>query len=367
MSTLVSLRDPRRERLRALTPLVCGPPFGAFEGTSGDGDANVYRACVGDVAGEASKITSFNDGGLTSEGCHNPVLSPDGSKILFELSNPSTGYQEIWVVSSTPGSGATQLLADASNYYMHPWWHPDGDRFLCVHGSGGSFDGSIISTSVSDPGTVATLKSTDGIYSPFRPQFNFDGSRIAYMWDKQIGAGGELRVMDPDGSNDSLLDTIDRYRFQGGQYSWANAANKLAYDNGAGGVNTAYVINDDGTGKTQINANGVAAGANVRVSDRAWPPGDGYVVVSSQCLGLQLTPVRAELDGSNTTALDATHGASGTAHFRQVLVAGGRIWFIESSLLVVSIALAGGDYRVDLTIDGAAMNAFTTGDGWYYN
>lgn len=357
-------------RLSGIAMQGCSPPFGCFEGTDGDGDANVYRACVDDLAGQATQITDFDDGGVTSEGIHNPVLSPDRRWILFELANPSTGFFEIWVVSSAPGSPGTQLLSDASNYYIHPFWHPDSDTFVCVKGAAGALSGgSILKTSVSDIGTIATLKTAAGGFSPYRPQFNFDGSRVAYNWDQDVGGTGHLRVMDDDGTNDAALDTAVQYRFQGAQFGWANGINVIAYDDGVPGSNAAYVINDDGTGKVQINANGVAAGALTRVSDRAWPPNDSYVIISAATgiFGSYQDAVRAELDGSTTSVILTTNGGWLQDYFRQVLVFAGRIWFIESQTVLGSCLINGTDYRNDLTIDGAAMDDFGTGDGWFYN
>lgn len=357
-------------RLSSARPRSCSPPFSAFEGTDGDGDVNIYRACVGNDAGLASKITNLNDGGVTSDGMHNPVMSPNGTKILFELANTSTGYTEIWVVSRTPGSTPTQLVADASNYCLHPSWGADNDTFVYVKGAGGALTGgSILKDTVSSPGSPTTLKTASGGFSPYRPAFNFDGTRVAYLWDQDVGGTGHLRVMDADGTNDASLDTAVKYRFQGPQFSWAHASNVLAYDDGdTSGAGNTYVINADGTGQVQINANGVAAGLTCRVSDRAWPPDDSYVVFSANlALGVGHNPIRAELDGSNTTDLDASHGAYAQDYFRHVLVADNRIWFIQSNVVLGSVALDGTDYRADLTIDGAAMGSFANGDGWFYN
>lgn len=349
----------------------CSPPFGALHGTDFSGaDGNVYRACIGDPAGGASQYSSFDDGAITSEGVHNPVLSPDKTKILFELANPSTGFTEIWVVANTPGSNATQLLADASNYYLHPSWHPDSDQFVCVHGASGAILGAIVSSAVSTPGTTAVLKNKSGTQSPFRPQYNFDGTRIAYLFDTNVGGTGDLMVMDDDGTNDASVDNAVKYRFQGAQFSWANASNVIAYDDGDNTVGTCKtnVINDDGTGKVQINANGDAAGLTCRVSHLAWPPDDSYVVFSANLgLGVGHNPIRAELDGSTTTDLAFSHGAWLQDNFRQVLVADNRIWFINSQVQLGSVALDGTDYVNYLTIDGAAMADFSTGDGWYFN
>jgi hypothetical protein len=350
---------------------LCSPPFGAIGGTDTDGSPNIYRSCVGDTAGAATLYTDFTAAGGLADDTFNPVISPDGTSILFNVRSPATGYFEIWVVDNQPGSTPTLVLDDVNTYLTAPAWHPDSDQFTYWRGSGaGAFSGGTIEkSSVSDPGTVVVLKSSSGTQSPMRPQFNFDGSRIAYMYDNNIGTGGELRVMDDDGTNDISLDTGVRYLAQGPQFSWANTMNVIAYDDGQSGTNAAYVINDDATGKTQINANGVGAGAGARVSDRAWPVGDGYVVYSG-FLGLVAgleNPVRAELDGSNTTTLNASHGPWNQDYFNKVIVADNHLWWIEDGFKLAGCSIDGSNYVLYLTMDGGAMNApFGSGTGWFY-
>lgn len=350
--------------------IFCSPPFGDTEGTDGDGDANVYRACTGDTAGAATLYSDFNDGALTSEGVTNPVLSPNKTMILFEMKDATSGFTEIWVTDNVPGGTATQLEFDNTQFLKYPSWSSDSNTFVYMKGAGGGLTGgSILKSSVSAPGTIATLKTASGGFSPVRPQFNFDGTRIAYNWDQDVGGTGHLRVMDADGTNDASIDSAVKYRFQGPQFSWAHSMNVIAYDDGDNtpGVAATYVINDDGTGKVQINTNGDAAGLVGRVSDRAWPQGDGYVVFSCDlALGVGNNPIRAELDGSDTTDLAPTHGAWAQDYFRQVIVANNRIWFIESAVVLGSVAIDGSDYQNYLTIDGAAMTAFGSGSGWYY-
>lgn len=343
---------------------VCSPPFALFEGSGGDSDSNVFRACNQ----AASQITDFNDAGTTCEQATQPVLSPDGTKILFEVLSPSSGYTEIWVVNNLQGSTATQLLADGSNYYMMPSWHPDSDQFLCVHGASGAFEGSVEATSVTDPGTIDVLVTQDGTNAPYRPQYNFDGSRVAYFWDLILGPGGELWVMDSDGTNNAQLDSAVDYRFQGAQGGWANTTDVFAYDDGGGGSSHVYLINGDGSGKTQLDVNGADPGSSAKCSDRPWPPDDSYVVYSAVTAFVTgFNPIRAELDGSDTTVLNNAHGGANNTYFRQVLVYDGRIWFIETGTTLASCALDGTGYRVDLVTDGVILDSFTVSDAWYEN
>lgn len=376
--SVVSLRDPRRQFLRLLAPPVCGPPVTAFGGSATSGDPQVWRPCVSDAPGTMTAFTNFS-GFTQADQCHNPVLSPDGSKILFEILQTSTGFREIWVVDAVPGSTPTQLVADTSNYVVHPAWGPDSDTFVYVHCAGGALlNGTIYKDAVSAPGSPTSLKAASGGYSPFRPQVNFDGSRVAYIWDQNAGALADLRCMDDDGANDSSLDnTIGGNDFNDPpQFSWANTQNVIAYQDGKIGANKVYVIDDTGSGKTQINANGAAAGAAAVISGRAWPADDSFVVITANIGAGYFSVIRAEVDGSTTSSLSSTIGAANQNWFRDALVYNNRIWFIRTTDntdgvgRIGSMALDGTDERTDFASNagtGDQVYPFLGGDGFYHN
>lgn len=353
------------------------PPMAAYGGSGTAGAPNVYRSLSTDSPGVMSVYTDFVDFSVVDE-CFNPVLSPDGTKILFE--GDASGNIDIWVVDNIPGSTPTQVTSSA-NIRMHPAWHPDSDLFVFVSCSGGAGDnGAVRTTRVSSPGSLTTLKTPTSGWGCWRPHFNFDGTRVAYIMDKITGAGCDLRVMDDDGTNDAAVDTtLTGYRTDGGpQHSWARTQNKIAYETG-GSPGTPYVINDDGTGRTQLNTSGVAVGLPPRFSEFAWTDTDSFILFTADVGGGGVfhSMVRAETDGSNTTELNNAHGASHQTRFRGGLIFDGRIWFIESTFfdpsgngVVSSMALDGTDYQVNFDSSlgtGDQVFAFTNGDGWYFN
>lgn len=367
-------------RLGGIAIIVnCSPPLTGFGGAATTGAPQVYRWCSTNNPGELTQYTDFTDFTIADQ-CHNPVLSPDRTKILFEISADATNYREVWVTDNIPGSTPVQLVADNSNYVIHPSWGPDSDTFTYVHCAGGLLrGGTVYKDTVSSPGSPTSLKVAGGGLSPFRPQFNFDGTRISYIMAQDVGSGsGELRVMDDDGTNDAaVFNTLNRIRFdQPAQHSWANAANIIAFETGAAGSNAVYIVNDDGTGLTQINANGDAAGAAAVISAFAWPPDDSYVVFSAH-IGTPWSPVRAELDGSTTTQLGTTGGVNQN-FFEAAIVYSNRIWFISATAAssfgargrLSSMALDGTDERVDFDSSlgsGDMVDKFIGGDGFYYN
>ena len=215
--------------------VTISPPWTAYGGAATSGDPQVYRWTSANAPGEANVYTDFS-GFVDADQCHNPVLSPDESMILFEVTGASSGYREIWVTDNVVGSTPTLLVADGSNYVIHPFWSSDSDTFCYVHCAGGLLQGgTIYKDQVSAIGSPVSLKVAGGGLSPFRPQFNFDGTRIAYLMDQDVGSGaGEVRVMDDDGTNDaSVFTTLNRVRLDNpAQMSWANTMNTIAFETG---------------------------------------------------------------------------------------------------------------------------------------
>lgn len=357
---------------------VCSPPMTAFRGSgNAGGESAIWRACTDDAPGTMTEVafTDFADVDQNS----NPRLSPNGRKIAFQALDAATNYYQIWVVNSAPGSTPVLLAATANQYLEHPAWL-DNNTVIFVAHTGGLFTGGGIYSVPAAGGTPTLLLAAAGGYTPKRPQANFDGSRIAYIWDQDAGTDCDLRVMDADGSNDASLDTtISGYlNSEPPQFSWALASDQLVYSNGViVGTRNVYVIQGDGTGKTQLNANGDAAGVSCDVSHLAWAPADAFVVVSgNRGIGNGLEPIRCEVDGSTSVGLAASAtGPANRSYFRTVLVYASRIWWIRTTQSdgfgrVDSCALDGSDERTDFNSTlgtGDQVVPFGGGDGWYFN
>jgi Tol biopolymer transport system component len=332
----------------------------------------VYRACVGDNPGEATQISSFSDGATAVDNIANPRLSPDGTKILFQYANAITGIDEIWVVNAAPGSSATALVTSATASAFHPDWGPDSDTFVYVQATGAVLptNGVIYKDTVSAPGSPTTLRTPAANFSCYRPMFNYDGSKIAY-WYQHTSTSDELRVMNADGTGDATVDTaVGNYDNNNPQtFGWARAANKLCYAAGT----PAYVINSDGTGKTQLNTAGAASGAGMEVTHDCWAPDDSFVVVTSNLGNGFMDLIRCEVNGSNTTRLNTSHGAISQSWMRGAYIYNGRIWFIESANsvsggMLSSTLLDGTDYRQDLDVlDAAVLWDIGGGSGFVWN
>jgi Tol biopolymer transport system component len=224
---------------------VCSPPWAGFGGAGTSGDPQVYVACTSDAAGEATAYTDFA-GFADADECYNPVIYPDGTQVLFEVLSATTGFREIWVTDTTAGATPTQLVTDGSEYCFHPGWGPDSDTFVYVLGSGGALSaGSVYKDTVSAPGSPTLLKANSGSQGSFRPQFNFDGTRVAYLY--AATGDPQLRCMDDDGTNESVIYTGT---LLGANCAWSWDDTTIGFFDSVGDDRNYMVIQSDGTGQT---------------------------------------------------------------------------------------------------------------------
>ena len=102
---------------------------GAFAYSRGEGgSANMLQ--------EADRTGRLIGGALSSMDCVNPVLSPDGHRLLFESTGQSLGTQhDIWVRDLDRGTEAKLTFSSGSS--RGPVWSPDGRRFACVQRTAG--------------------------------------------------------------------------------------------------------------------------------------------------------------------------------------------------------------------------------------
>jgi len=325
---------------------------------------------------------------------NNVRLSPDGQWLVWQDNFPGlvNGEGRIRVIAADAvGSNAwIDVSADdpAGGWHLHPNWHPDSDQIVFVWGRDG-FQGDIQIVKRTDPQNPVTVytnpdvtgASGSGVY---RPQFNRDGTKIAFLWQKNAAPSGTdngLWVMDADGSNLTQLDDFDDsgkgYLFDGDQLCWDPSADVIYYIryNGSGATNQQlYKINADGTGRTQLSTDGATSLNECRVNARSLSP-DGTFLIGTCKTSIDFANsfdvYRWELDGSGGTLL-GTLAADGrslgiTQNFRNVyLHDDGRYYYIYgiSQGQMASFLPDGSDWRldVDLGVNGDG-DQFYTGSG----
>lgn len=131
---------------------------------------------------EANKIlNALNDSTPDSVGRDNSSISysPDGQWIAFD--SQRSGYWDIWVVKPD-GSNLTQLTNDVNrNHY--PAWSPNGNQIAFISNRSGNDDIWILTNVyevISNNGIANYVQVTTSPYSDKYPTWSPDGAKIAF-------------------------------------------------------------------------------------------------------------------------------------------------------------------------------------------
>src|SRR4051812_38209835 len=189
-------------------------------------------------------VDSKGDRTITTEGANDqsPAFSPDGRRIAFLR---ASGDSDIYSVN-IDGSGLKDLTADPEGQETDPTWSPDGSRIAytrtgCTRGTN---EGGVCIYVMNADGSGQTLITAEETYPECpdnapgyahrrhseQPSWSPDGTRIAFAgyWNtcEASGGGGDIWVMNPDGSGKRILtdDTsVDR------QPSWSPDGSLIAF------------------------------------------------------------------------------------------------------------------------------------------
>jgi Tol biopolymer transport system component len=174
---------------------------------------------------------------------HDPAFSPDGTRIAFSRIINGTNA-EIYVMNSD-GSNKTKLTATNSAYEVAPSFSPDGRKLLFV----GNMDGdSEIYVMDIDGSNLRQL--TDNDYSEGDPAWSPDGARIAF--DSDRSGNMVIWTIKADGSHPTNATNNPNLDFEP---AWSPGDDqRLAFTryhlNGQGyGV---YMMNPDGSNQTVL-------------------------------------------------------------------------------------------------------------------
>lgn len=359
----------------ARQPGILSPPYSVLTDFSagGDGEYNIWL--VDD--GTPTQITPFaTDGNVDSKEMYFPVLSKTKKRIVFRGLRLSDSAEQMLGINWNGGTPNALVVTTVSgSRLMHPMWHPDSNQIVYVRGEDFAFSGQIELTDFA--GTSPTVLYTPPTgYGALRPSYNYDGSKIAFWLDKDIGvdASEGLYVMDDDGSNVTQVKSLQgAYQFDGQQYCWANTDNVLAYHTGAAA--SVYVINSDGTGDTKISVGEITTNSqSCRISKYAWATDDSLVYISSLWFDGSANvwrPYSCVPDGTGVTRLNDSHGPFNQANATNVFYwpVDDRLYFIEvygtsGDGKFSSMAADGSDYRVEhLLSDDPDLTQFFSGTG----
>ncbi|MDE0170902.1 MAG: hypothetical protein OXS29_15570 [bacterium] len=174
---------------------------------------------------------------------HNPVWSPDGTRIAFHHSTQST--TKILVVNAD-GSGQ-RVLARTRGEEWGPWWSPDGTRiaFTGLARRNGTPSVYVVRADGSDQTSLGFGAN---------PRWSPDGSRIAFVDYGDTGSTWEIVSIKPDGTDPRPLTQTGPETVPTGLV-WSPDGSRIAFASSHDGDDEIYVVNGNGSGQTQITHN----------------------------------------------------------------------------------------------------------------
>ena len=123
-----------------------------------------------------------------------------------------------------------------------------GTYYIRVRGYGSLTAGSY--TLYADTGHPIKLTNSDYSYSNGSPSWSPDGSRLAFVSDRD--GNSEIYVMDADGQNQTRLTDNDHWD---GSPSWSPDGSRLAFMSNRDGNIEVYVMDADGQNQTRLTDN----------------------------------------------------------------------------------------------------------------
>jgi Tol biopolymer transport system component len=269
-----------------------------------------------------------------------PLWSPQGDRIAF-LTDRGEGY-DIYLMN--PDGTGERRLRDAANggplLTDNMEWSPDGKRLL--YAVGGKIyaaeviapDGSYSNAPVQDLSASAPVYAFDNnaTWSP-------DGSRVAFISNGCSGCLPDLFVINADGTGRTQLTTTPQAEFTP---RWS-AAGLIAYGSFRSGPSNIYVMNADGTGDHALTV------AVADASSPAWSPDGTRIVFQSE------GPATAPRRGLYTANADG----SGLMFLTDQCNSGRVIWSPDGTKLV-GHASNDANWIDVMTVDAGAANRHAT-------
>lgn len=227
--------------------------------------------------------------------CGAAAWAPDGQQIAYARNrNPDTDDKDIFLINAD-GSNVQALTSTGNN--SCPAWSPDGSQIAYCSG------GRVF---IMNPDGSGKTSLTDSTLAAGGPLWSPDGSRIVFTGMKAREDGSQIFVMNADGSGIAqLTNTVDPGWWDTGyprngneQPAWSPNSARIVYVSWEDGDAEVFVMNSDGTGKTQLTY------ADKRDESPAWSPtGKAIVFSSRRDMSWDYEIYIMESDGSNQVAI----------------------------------------------------------------
>jgi dipeptidyl aminopeptidase/acylaminoacyl peptidase len=227
-----------------------------------------------------------------------PTWSPDGARIAY--TRGSGDQREIWVMNAD-GSGQSAVVAqpftcpgapfpgcDVPSVF-DPAWSPDGAWIAFVSGDSHCSSGGLYRV---HPDGTGVVRITDVCEDGESPSWSPDGSRIV-VDNSTVYPPHETIFVDPTGANRVTREGL------GNQPNWSPGGSLIAGDQYVFGDAGIYTYHPDGTGLTQISAQGYKP---------AWSPDGRKIVVATETFSSTAPLAIMNANGSNLTPIPGAAG-----------------------------------------------------------
>jgi Tol biopolymer transport system component len=181
-----------------------------------------------------------------------PAWSPDGSRIVFNLGNPSKGNVRIWIMHAD-GSHQRQLATDAPGYLdFEPEYTPDGTHIVfsrCLPNNGVCAIW-IMRTDGTGNQPITPYKVGTHEASDFDPSVSPDGNHVAYTAFGQNGITAQIRIVRLDGTGNHALSPP---AIEAGHPDWSPDGTRITFTSSRPGIHSnIYTMRADGTDIIQL-------------------------------------------------------------------------------------------------------------------
>jgi Tol biopolymer transport system component len=212
-----------------------------------------------------------------------PVISPDGRKIVFTVGDISEGSTSpLWIVNSD-GSGLKQLTFDGAND-MRPTWSPDGARIAFVSTRDGNAEIYVMNADGTGQTNITNDTTDDDT-----PTWSPDGTKILFTSSRNtLGSGqSEIYTMTPTGA--SVTPVLVGYNPE-----WSPTGTRFLFER-ASQIWISSVPDTSGTRQ-------VTSSAEFHFTP-SWSPDESKIVYASSISGDEEIWTVSSADGSGATQL----------------------------------------------------------------
>lgn len=217
--------------------------FDSFE----NGGFNIYR-----VRADGSSLTP-----LIANGSE-PALSPDGSRIAYRMRRDVGGLG----IGLTSATGASLGIVTDESTAGYPTWSPDGNNIAYNIVPGSQLTSQILRIGVGPNNTPTVI--ADGWRPAWQPA---PGTNVIFDGCKggaDCGSVLALNAFDGDPNNPNIITT-------GTAGAWSPNASQIAFQApDENGQTQIWVVNADGSGRTQVTKDTGTHGMPIWSSDGQW-------------------------------------------------------------------------------------------------